>query len=142
MIYQIQNKVLPHSASCTKLKTIYILFLASKLEEPSPMILQFLKSEIKKKLVLKKVFSPNGFFYSLVFYIQELQNVWSNCLFSKVVLMSFNSEDLLALVTQKRKKSRLRWCFCSLGNFSSYLVNYSNSSNSFNELDCTLSDLI
>ena len=75
MICQIQNKVLPHSASCTKLKTKYILFLASKLEEPSPMILQFLKSEIKKNLVLKKAFSPNEFFYSLLFYIQELQNV-------------------------------------------------------------------
>ena len=51
--------------SCTKLKTKNIFVSGFKLEEPLPLILQFLKKpEIKTFLVLQKFFSPDGSFFN------------------------------------------------------------------------------
>ena len=50
-----------YTASCQKLKTKSIFVLDIKLEEPSPMILQFLKPEIKSFLVLQLLQANNLF---------------------------------------------------------------------------------
>ena len=64
-----------------------------------PLILQFLKPEIKTILVLHKAFSLDDSFYLYrsMFYFQELRNIQKKVsLLFKVILTSFNSEALLA----------------------------------------------
>ena len=63
-----------------------------------PLILQFLKPEIKTILVLHKAFSPDDSFYlhRSMFYFQELRNIQNKVsLLFKVILISLNSEALL-----------------------------------------------